>query len=308
MPKITIVGAGNVGATAALFCAARSLGDVVITDIVEGLPQGKALDIQQALPISNTNAKVTGTNNYEDTANSDVVVITAGLPRKEGMTREDLIEINGKIISSITKEIVKHSPNTIIIVVTNPVDSMTYIAAEVSNFPKSKVLGMAGCLDSARLRAFLAQELNTPVDKVGAMTIGFHGEHMVPVASTAKVNGQKVTELLSEEKLNEIIERTRNAGAEFLPLLKTSAWVAPGRSIAEMVEAIVKDEKKTLSAPAWISGEYGYENLYVGVPIILGKDGVEKILEIELSDKEKQEFANAVAHAKTLMEQVKGKY
>ena len=307
-PKITIVGAGNVGATAALFCAGRSLGDIVITDIVEGLPQGKALDILQALPVSDVDVTLTGTTNYADTADSDVVVITAGLPRKEGMTREDLIDVNGKIISSIVKEIVKYSPNCIIIVVTNPVDAMTYVAAEVSGFDKKKVMGMAGCLDSARLRAFLALESGVGVSKIEALTIGFHGEHMVPAASTAKIDGKPASEVLSSDKIDEIIERTKNAGAEFLPLLKTSAWVGPGRAIAEMVEAIIKDEKKTVSAPAWLSGEYGCSDIFVGVPVVLGKDGIEKVVEIELSDNEKEHFAAAVKHAQNLIESIKGKF
>lgn len=307
--KITIVGAGNVGATAALFCAQKGLAEeIVLTDIVDGLPQGKALDILQAMPVQGVDINVSGTTDYKDTAGSDVVVITAGLPRKEGMTREDLIEVNGKIISSIVKEIVKYSPDCIIIVVTNPVDAMTYVAAEVSGFKKNKVMGMAGCLDSARFCTFLAQELNVPMSSVKAQVIGFHGEHMVPIVSKATANGEPITDLLSKEKIDEIVQRTKDGGAEFLPLLKTSAWIAPGMAIADMVQSIIKDEKRVLSAPAWLSGEYDHKDIFVGVPVMLGKDGVENIVEVDLSDQEKDELSKAAEHAKDLIKIVKGKY
>jgi len=299
--KITIVGAGNVGASAANWIVSKELGDVVLVDIVEGVPQGKALDLAEATPIMGVDAKITGTNNYEDTKDSDVVVITAGVPRKEGMSRDDLVKVNSKIVASVVKEVVKYSPNSILIVVSNPLDAMVYTAFKISGFPKERVVGMAGTLDSTRFRHFVASELGVSVNDVEATVLGGHGDTMIPMERLAKVKGVPLTESLSKEKLDAIIDRTRKGGGEFLPLLNTSAWVAPGMAICEMVSAIVKDEKKTLPCAAYLDGEYGVNDLFIGVVAVLGRNGVEEVVELELNEEEKKQFDETVDHVKSII-------
>jgi len=299
--KITIVGADNVGASAANWIVSKELGDVVLVDIVEGVPQGKALDLAEATPIMGVDAKITGTNNYEDTKDSDVVVITAGVPRKEGMSRDDLVKVNSKIVASVVKEVVKYSPNSILIVVSNPLDAMVYTAFKISGFPKERVVGMAGTLDSTRFRHFVASELGVSVNDVEATVLGGHGDTMIPMERLAKVKGVPLTESLSKEKLDAIIDRTRKGGGEFLPLLNTSAWVAPGMAICEMVSAIVKDEKKTLPCAAYLDGEYGVNDLFIGVVAVLGRNGVEEVVELELNEEEKKQFDETVDHVKSII-------
>ena len=299
--KITIVGAGNVGASAANWIVSKELGDVVLVDIVEGVPQGKALDLAEATPIMGVDAKITGTNNYEDTKDSDVVVITAGVPRKEGMSRDDLVKVNSKIVASVVKEVVKYSPNSILIIVSNPLDAMVYTAFKISGFPKERVVGMAGTLDSTRFRYFVASELGVSVKDIEAAVLGGHGDTMIPMERLAKVKGVPLTESLSKEKLDSIIDRTRKGGGEFLPLLNTSAWVAPGMAICEMVEAIVKDKKKTLPCAAYLDGEYGVKDLFIGVAAVIGSNGVEEVVELELNEEEKKQFDGTVEHVKSII-------
>ncbi len=289
--KITIVGAGHVGATAAQLAAYREIGDIVLVDIAEGIPQGKGLDLQESGPLEYFDCSLIGTNNYEDTANSDVVVITAGVPRKPGMSREDLLNTNVKIVKSVTEEVVKYSPESIIIVVSNPLDAMVYVTKKVSGFPKNRVMGMAGVLDSARFRAFIAMELNVSMEDTQAMVLGTHGDLMVPLPRYSTVSGISVTELLSKEKIDSIIERTRKGGGEIVSLLKAgSAYYAPGSAIVQMVESILRDKKRILPCAAYLEGEYGITGIFMGVPVKLGRKGVEEIIEIALTDEEKTAF------------------
>ncbi|MFH1624459.1 MAG: malate dehydrogenase [Pseudomonadota bacterium] len=286
--KITIVGAGNVGATAAHWAAEKEIGDVVLVDILEGIPQGKALDLLEAGPVEGFDTRVIGTNSYDETVDSDVVIITSGLPRKPGMSREDLLEKNKEIIQSVTKEVVKRSPNCIIIIVTNPLDTMAYLAKKVSGFPKARVLGMAGILDTARLRTFIAMELNVSVEDTQAFILGGHGDDMVPVARYCTVAGVPLTQLMAKEKIDRIIERTRKGGGEIVSLLKAgSAFYAPSASAIQMTEAILRDKKRIVPCAAYLEGEYGLNDIYFGVPVKLGSGGVEKIIEVELTDEEK---------------------
>ena len=285
--KIAVIGAGNVGASVAQYCAEMELGDVVLTDIVEGLPQGKALDLTEAGPIRGYGTLVTGTNDYADIAGSDVVVVTAGLPRKPGMTRLDLLGKNGEIITGIAAEIARHAPDSTVIVVTNPLDVMTCLAFAKLGFPAERVVGMAGCLDSARMRAFVAMELGVSMKNVDTMVLGSHGDDMVPLPQYTTVSGIPITKLLPEDKVAAIVERTRKGGGEIVALLKTgSAYYAPGASAARMVQAIVRDEKQLLPCSARLTGQYGLSDLFLGVPVVLGKDGVERIIELDLSDAE----------------------
>jgi malate dehydrogenase len=300
--KITIVGAGNVGASAANWIASKDLGDVVLVDIVEGIPQGKALDLGETMPILGVDSKIIGTNSYEDTKGSDIVVITAGSPRKPGMSRDDLVQVNSRIVGSVVKEAAKQSPDSILIIVSNPLDAMVYVAYKISGFPKERIMGMAGTLDSTRFRYFIASELNVSVNDVHAMVLGGHGDTMIPMERLANVSGIPVTELLPREKLDKIIERTRKGGGEFLPLLNTSAWVAPGIAICEMVESIVKDKKSILPCAAYLEGEYGIKDLFIGVPVVLGRKGVEKIVEIKLNGEEKEQFNKTVEHVKSVVD------
>ena len=299
--KITIVGAGNVGASAANWIVSKELGDVVLVDIVEGVPQGKALDLSEATPLLGVDSKIIGTNSYEDTKDSDIVIITAGSPRKPGMSRDDLVKVNSKIVSSVVKEIVKYSPNSILIIVSNPLDAMVYTAFKISGFPKERVVGMAGTLDSTRFRYFVAAELGVSVKDVDAMVLGGHGDTMIPMERLAKVNDVPLTELMSKEKIDAVIERTRKGGGELLRLLNTSAWVAPGIAICEMVESIVTDKKKTLPCAAYLDGEYRVNDLFIGVMAVLGKNGVEGVVEIELNEEEKKQFDKTVEHVKSVV-------
>ncbi len=303
--KITIIGAGNVGATTAHWCAAAELGDVVLLDIpqTENMPKGKALDLFQAGPIMDFDARITGTTSYGDTAGSDVVVITAGIPRKPGMSRDDLLNTNARIVGAVSAEIRQSSPDAIVIVVSNPLDAMVQRAWQVTGFPPQRVLGQAGALDTARFRAFLAMELNVSVEDVSAMLMGGHGDTMVPLASCASVGGIPVSNLITPERLAEIIQRTRDGGAEIVSLLKTgSAYYAPAAATAQMVEAIVRDKKRLIPCAAYCKKEYGVGGFYVGVPVVLGAAGVERIIELQLSESERAAFQKSVDAVKGLVE------
>ncbi|MBU91555.1 MAG: malate dehydrogenase [Acidobacteriota bacterium] len=297
--KVTVVGAGHVGATTGLAIANKGLADIVLTDIIERMPQGKALDMMEATPLMGRDAEIIGTNNYVDTQGSDIVVITAGLARKPGMSRDDLLFKNAEIIGGVVDEVTKHSPNSIIIMVTNPLDVMAYLAYKKSGFPRERVIGMAGVLDSARFRTFIAMELGVSVDNTHAFVLGGHGDSMVPLPRYSTVAGVPITELMSEEQVNRIVQRTRDGGAEIVSLLGTgSAYFAPAWSVAQMVEAILLDRKEILPCAAFLQGEYGVENAYVGVPVQLGAGGMEKVFEIDLSDDERTAFEDSVAEVK----------
>ena len=286
--KVTVVGAGNVGATAAQRLAEKELCDVVLVDIVEGVPQGKALDLTEAAPIEKHDAKLTGANGYEATANSDIVIITAGIPRKPGMSRDDLISTNAGIIKSVTREIAKYSPDTILIIVSNPLDAMCHVAYEASGFPKNRVIGMAGVLDSARFRAFIAMELDVSVESTHAFVLGGHGDTMVPLPRYSTVAGIPITELMPKDRIDALVDRTANGGAEIVSLLKTgSAYYAPASAAVEMAESILKDKKKVLPCAAYLQGEYGIDDLFIGVPVKLGSNGIEAVIEITLTEAEK---------------------
>jgi malate dehydrogenase len=301
--KVTVVGAGNVGATCADVLAYREIAnEIVLLDIKEGFAEGKALDIWQKAPINLYDSKTTGvTNDYSRTANSDVVVITSGLPRKPGMSRDDLISTNAAIVQSVTENVVKYSPNCIIIVVSNPLDVMTYCAHLTSKFPRTKLLGMAGILDTARYRAFLADEIGCSVKEIQAMLLGGHGDTMVPLPRYTTVAGIPVTELVSKERLDAIIERTKVGGGELVKLMGTSAWYAPGAATAQMVEAIIKDQKKIVPVCIKLDGEYGINDCYLGVPVVLGKNGVEKVIELKLNDEEMTLLQTSRKHVKEVM-------
>jgi malate dehydrogenase len=299
--KVTIVGAGNVGATAAHWIAAKELADVVLVDIMEGVPQGKALDLMQAMPIEKRDCTVTGTNDYADTANSDVVVITAGIPRKPGMSRDDLLNTNYKIMSDVVSKVVANSPDTIIIVVSNPLDAMAQAAFVQAKFPRERVIGMAGVLDSARFRTFIAMELNVSVENVTAFVLGGHGDTMVPLPRYSTVAGIPITELIAPDRLEALVQRTRDGGAEIVKFLKTgSAYYAPSAAAVEMVEAILKDKKKILPCAAYLQGEYGITGLFVGVPCKLGAKGLEQIIEIKLTAEEQAALQRSADSVKEL--------
>jgi malate dehydrogenase len=297
-PLVTVIGAGNVGATTAQRIAETGLADVVMVDIVEGLPQGKALDLSQAAPVVGHDYQVRGTNNYSDTAGSDVIVVTSGLARQPGMSRDDLMAKNAGIVRSVVKSAAAHSPNAILIVVTNPLDAMCHVAFDASGFPPERVIGMAGVLDSARFRSFIAAELNVSVAETQAFVLGGHGDTMVPLPRYSSVGGVPLPELLSKERIDAIVERTRNGGAEVVALLKTgSAFYAPAAAVWQMTDAILNDRKRILPCAAYLQGQYGVKGLFVGVPVKLGRKGIEQIVEIELTDEERQAFdhsANAV--------------
>jgi malate dehydrogenase len=299
--KVTIVGSGNVGATAAHWIAAKELADVVLIDIIEGVPQGKGLDLLQAMPIEKRDARTVGTQDYAQTANSDIVVITAGVPRKPGMSRDDLLNINYNIMKDVVGKVVQYSPNCILIIVSNPLDAMAQTAYKLSKFPRERVIGMAGILDSARFRAFVAQELDVSVENVTAFVLGGHGDTMVPLPRYSTVAGIPITELIPKEKLDKIVQRTRDGGAEIVKYLKTgSAYYAPSAAVAEMVEAIFRDKKKILPCAAYLDGEYGVKGLYVGVPVKLGAKGIEQIIEIKLTAEEQAAFNKSAASVKEL--------
>ncbi|WP_296700048.1 malate dehydrogenase [Algoriphagus sp.] len=304
MSKVTVVGAGNVGATCADVLAYREIAEeIVLVDIKEGVAEGKALDIWQKAPINQYDSRTVGsTNDYSKTANSDVVVITSGLPRKPGMTRDDLIETNAGIVKSVTENVVKHSPNAIIIVVSNPLDVMTYQAHLTSKLPRNKVMGMAGILDTARYRAFIASELNVSPKEIQAILMGGHGDTMVPLPRYTTVAGIPVTELIPADKLDAIIERTKFGGGELVKLMGTSAWYAPGSAAAQMVEAILKNQRRVFPVCIKLEGEYGIDDCYLGVPVILGKNGIEKVLELDLNDEEKALLETSRGHVKEVME------
>jgi len=300
--KVTVVGAGNVGASAALWLASKELGDVVLVDVIEGVPQGKALDLAQAAPIESYDVRLVGANSYDETKNSDVVIITAGLPRKPGMSRDDLLRTNAEIVTKVVDEIVLHSPDSILIIVSNPLDAMCQVALRRSGFPKNRVIGMAGVLDSARMRCFLAEALDVSVENVTAFVLGGHGDTMVPLPRYSTCAGIPVTELLPKEKLDQIVKRTAGGGAEIVSLLKTgSAYYAPSSASVEMTEAILKDKKKILPCAAYLEGEYGINGLYVGVPCKLGARGLEQIIEINLTTEERIALQKSAAAVQELV-------
>jgi malate dehydrogenase len=307
-PKITVVGGGNVGASCAVNLALKELGDVVLVDVIEGVPQGKGLDMLQMGPVEGYDVSIAGANDYAATANSDVVVITAGLARKPGMSRDDLLLANYEVVKTVTENVVRHSPNTILVLVTNPLDAMCWTAHQVSKFPRERVVGMAGVLDSARFRAFIAQELKVSVENVTAVVLGGHGDTMVPVVRLSSVAGIPLTELVEPSRLNAIVDRTRNGGAEIVKYLKTgSAYYAPSAAAAEMVESILRDKKKVLPCAAYLDGEYGIHGLFVGVPVKLGRGGIEQIYEIRLSEEEKAALAKSAAAVQELVDVIKSK-
>jgi malate dehydrogenase len=303
-PKISIIGAGNVGATTAHWCAAAELGDIVLLDIpqTEGMPKGKALDLMQASPIMGFDASIVGTTDYDDTAASDVVVITAGVPRKPGMSRDDLLATNARIVGMVAAEVKRTSPEAVVIVVSNPLDAMVQRAWQVTGFPPQRVIGQAGVLDTARFRTFLAMELGVSVEDVSAMLMGGHGDSMVPLLSCASIGGIPVTQLIPPQRLAEIVDRTRNGGAEIVGLLKTgSAYYAPAAATTQMVEAIVRDKKRLIPCAAYCRDEYGVGGYYVGVPVVLGSGGVERIIELELTDDERQALQVSIDAVKGLV-------
>jgi malate dehydrogenase len=301
--KITVIGAGNVGATCVDEIARKELAnEVILLDIKEGISEGKALDLWQTAPVDIYDTHITGsTNDYSLTADSDVVVITSGLPRKPGMSRDDLISTNAGIVKSVTENVVKNSPNSIILMVANPLDVMSYVAYLTSKFPANKVFGMAGILDTARFRAFLADEIKCSPKDIQSMLLGGHGDTMVPLPRYTTVSGIPVTEFVEEEKLNAIIERTKKGGGEIVKLMGTSAWYAPAAGVAQMVEAIVRDQKRIFPVCSWLTGEYGLNEVYMGVPVILGKNGIEKIIELKLNDDEMTLVKNSAAAVKEVM-------
>lgn len=303
--KVTVIGAGNVGATAAQRLAEKQLCDVVLVDIVEGVPQGKALDLNEAAPIEKHDSHLTGANSYDDSVGSDIVIITAGIPRKPGMSRDDLISTNAGIVKSVTHEVASRSPEAILIIVSNPLDAMCHVAFDTCGFPKERVIGMAGVLDSARFRAFISMELNVSVENTHAFVLGGHGDTMVPLPRYSTVAGIPITELLAQDRIDALVARTRNGGAEIVSLLKTgSAYYAPASAAVEMAESILKDKKKILPCAAYLQGEYGFQDLFIGVPVKLGAKGVEDIIEITLTDEEKQALqksADAVQELKDLL-------
>ena len=298
--KIAAIGAGNVGATVAQYCAELELGDVALTDVVEGLPQGKALDLTEAGPIRGYDSQVTGSNDYADIEGADVAVVTAGLARKPGMSRLDLLEKNGQILSGICENIRRYAPEATVIIVTNPLDVMVYLAYRKLGFPAARVMGMAGCLDSARMRSFVAMELGVSMKNVDTMVLGSHGDDMVPLPHYTTVSGIPITKLLPQERIDAIVERTRKGGGEIVALLKTgSAYYAPAASAARMVQAVVRDEKQILPCAAYLTGQYGLEDIYMGVPCLLGKGGVERILELEISEADRASLHKSAQEVRT---------
>ena len=305
-PKVTVVGAGNVGASVAQYTVEKELADVVLVDVIEGVPQGKALDLFEAGPIHRYDCRLVGSNGYDETAGSDIVVVTAGFPRKPGMTRDDLLFKNAEVIREVTTQVATRSPNAILIMVTNPLDAMVQLAWKVSGFPTQRVMGMAGILDSARFRTFIAQELRVSVENVTAFVLGGHGDTMVPLPRYSTVAGIPITELLSKERIDAIVQRTRDGGAEIVNLLKFGgAYYAPGAAVTEMVEAILKDKKKILPCAAYLNGEYGVKGLYLGVPVKLGRNGVDQVIDIKLTPEEQAAFQKSVAAVRELVEKLK---
>ena len=306
--KVSVIGAGNVGATIAQRLVEKELCDVALIDIIEGLPQGKALDLSEAAPIEKHDAHLSGSNSYEASAESDIIIITAGIPRKPGMSRDDLISTNAGIVKTVTQQAAELSPKAILIIVSNPLDAMCQVAYEASGFPRNRVMGMAGVLDSARLKAFIAMELNVSVENIHAFVLGGHGDTMVPLPRYSTVAGIPITELLSKKRIDALIDRTRKGGAEIVGLLQTgSAFYAPASAAVEMAESILKDKKKILPCAAYLDGEYGIKDLFIGVPVKLGKNGIEEIVQISLTNDEKealQKSADAVAELKSLLKKI----
>ncbi len=306
--KVTIVGAGMVGSSSAQMIAGRGYADIVLIDVIEGLPQGKALDLLEAGPVVGYDSQVIGSNDYEDSAGSDIAIITAGLPRKPGMNRDDLLLTNMKIVTEVTENLVKHSPNCILMVVTNPLDAMAYLAYKLSGFPRERVVGMAGVLDTARFRTFLALELNVSVADVSAYVLGGHGDTMVPLVRYTTVGGVPIEELISQDRIDAIVQRTRTGGAEIVRHLKTgSAFYAPAAAITQMVDAIVLDKNQVLPCAVYLQGEYGINDLFVGAPIKLGAGGVQEIIEIKLSSQEKEALNNSAEAVRDLVEVMRAK-
>jgi len=304
--KVSIIGAGNVGATCTFRIAGKGYADIVLLDIVEGLPQGKGLDILEATPIIDSDVTIIGTNDYEETANSDIVVVTSGIARKPGMSRDDLVLTNMKIVQEVTEKVVQHSPNCIIIMVTNPLDAMTQLALHISKFPRNRVLGQSGILDSARLRTFIAQELNISVKDVSTCVLGGHGDTMVPITRLCTVDGVPITELLPKEKIESLVERTVKGGGEIVSLLKTgSAFYAPAAATAQMIESIFLDKKRILPCAAYLEGEYGIRGVVVGVPAKLGKNGVEQIIELKLNAEESAALKKSAEAVRELVKVMK---
>ena len=304
--KVTVIGAGNVGATTAQRLAEKELCDVVLIDIADGLPQGKALDLMEAAPVEKHDAFVQGSNTYDASANSDIIIITAGIPRKPGMSRDDLLKTNMNIMKSVTSEAAKLSPEAIIIIVSNPLDAMCHVAFNTSGFPKNRVIGMAGVLDSARFRAFIAMELNVSVENTHAFVLGGHGDTMVPLPRYSTVAGIPITELMSADRIEALVDRTRKGGGEIVGLLKTgSAFYAPSSAAVEMAEAILKDKKKILPCAAYLEGEYGIDGLFIGVPVKLGAKGIEEIIEIKLLENERQGLENSANAVRELVADLK---
>ena len=300
--KITVVGAGNVGATCAHWIAAKELANVVLVDIIEGMPQGKALDLAQSGPVEDVDLQIVGTNGYDETRGSDVVVITSGVARKPGMSRDDLLGINKKIVGDVATQIARTSPDAIVIIVSNPLDAMCHVAAHVLKFPRERIVGMAGILDTARYKTFLAMELGVSVEDIHGVVLGGHGDTMVPLPRHTSVAGIPLTELLSKEKIDAIVKRTAGGGAEIVGLLKTgSAYYAPSAAVVSMVESIVKDKKRVLPCAALLAGEYGYKDLFIGVPVVLGKGGVERVVEMKLNADEKALLDRSAAAVKELV-------
>jgi malate dehydrogenase len=304
--KVTVIGAGNVGATTAHILANKELAnEIVLVDIIEGIPQGKALDMYESTPVEGTDTRIIGTNSYDDTKDSDLVIITAGLPRKPGMSRDDLLAKNTEIVKSVTEQVVAQSPHSILIVVSNPLDVMTYVAYKTSGFEKNRVMGMAGVLDSARFRTFIAMELNVSVEDVSAFVLGGHGDSMVPLARYSTVAGIPLPDLMDQETIDRLVKRTRDGGIEIVNYLKTgSAYYAPASSSVEMAEAIIKDKKRILPCAVWLEGEYNLNDVMVGVPVKLGKNGIEEIIQIKLNPDEQEALNKSASGVRALIEKV----
>lgn len=302
--KITICGAGRVGSTAAFQCFQKELGDIILWNRTASTAKGLALDIQESGPLVQSDVKITGTSDYKKTRDSDVIVITAGAQRKEGMSRDDLVELNGKIVGDIVKNVCKYSKKAVLVIVSNPLDAMVYKAKKVSKFPKKRVLGMAGILDTSRFKSFIASELKVSVEDVHTMVLGSHGDSMVPLTNHTSVKGIPITELLSKAKINTLIKQTRNAGAEIIKLEKSSAFYSPGTSVAELVEAIIKDKKRVMPCSAFLEGEYGIKGIFMGVPCVIGAGGVEKILTVKLDAKAKQQFLKSAKAVKKVVKKL----
>jgi malate dehydrogenase len=304
-PKVTVVGAGNVGASVAQYTVEKELADVVLVDVIEGVPQGKALDLLQAGPIHRYDCRLTGSNGFDETGGSDIIVITAGFPRKPGMTRDDLLFKNAEVVRGVTQEAARRSPGAVIIVVTNPLDAMVHLAWKASGFPAQRVMGMAGILDSARFRTFIAQELSVSVENVTAFVLGGHGDTMVPLPRYSTVAGIPITELLPKERIDALVKRTRDGGAEIVSLLKTgSAFYAPAAATVEMIDAILKDKKKILPCAAYLEGQYGIKGLFAGVPVKLGRNGVEEVIQIAITEEESAALRKSAEAVRELVEKL----